>query len=51
MNRLGLSSAFFLLSLCLVGCTSETKMKTKDIGEMVLIPAGEFTMGGEKAYL
>lgn len=51
MYRLGLSGALFLLSLCLVRCSPEPQIQTKDGGEMVLIPAGEFLMGGEKADL
>ncbi|MBI2506199.1 MAG: SUMF1/EgtB/PvdO family nonheme iron enzyme [Candidatus Latescibacteria bacterium] len=51
MYRLGLPSALFLVGLCLVHCSREPQTKAKTTPEMVLIPAGEFLMGGEKADL
>lgn len=51
MYRLGLSSALLVLSLCLAGCSPAPQITGKDGSEMLLIPAGEFTMGGEKADL
>lgn len=51
MYRLRWPRALFLLSFCLIDCSPEPQIKTEDGGEMVLIPAGEFLMGGEKADL
>jgi formylglycine-generating enzyme required for sulfatase activity len=51
MSRLGLAGALFVLALSLLHCSPEPKLKATDSAEMVLIPAGEFVMGGEKADL
>lgn len=51
MYRHGLPSALLVLSLILVRCSPDPQLKSKISAEMVLLPAGEFLMGGEKADL
>ena len=51
MSRLAWSSALLLMALYLARCSKEPQHKGTDSAEMVLLPAGEFLMGGEKADL
>lgn len=51
MPRLRNALPLLILSLALVRCGQDAQIKSRDTSEMVLIPAGEFLMGGEPADL
>ena len=51
MTRLRLTVLLLVLSLGLVHCGRDAQIRSRDTGEMVLIPAGQFLMGGERSDL